>query len=59
MRGHFAAISLILIGVVALGINLDLFELDIVRRARTGWPLVLIALGVGLFLTPGERNRPD
>ena len=59
MRGHFAAISLILIGVVDLGINLDLFELDIVRLARTWWPLVLIALGVGLFLTPGERNRPD
>lgn len=59
MRGHFAAISLILIGVVALGINLDLFELDIVRLARTWWPLVLIALGIGLFLTPGERRRPD
>ncbi|TXH40099.1 MAG: hypothetical protein E6Q92_08275 [Burkholderiaceae bacterium] len=59
MRGHFAAISLILIGVIALGINLDLFELDIVRLARTWWPLVLIALGIGLFFTPGERNRPD
>lgn len=59
MRGHFAAISLILIGVVALGINLELFEIDFVRLARTWWPLVLIALGVGLFLTPGERNRPD
>ena len=59
MRGNLAATALILIGVVALGINLDLFELDIVRLARTWWPLVLIALGVGLFLTPGERNRPD
>ncbi|WP_374245003.1 LiaI-LiaF-like domain-containing protein [Zoogloea sp.] len=59
MRGHFAATALILIGVVALGINLELFELDFVRLARTWWPLVLIALGVGLFLTPGERNRPD
>jgi hypothetical protein len=59
MRGNLAATALILIGVVALGINLELFEIDFVRLARTWWPLVLIALGVGLFLTPGERNRPD
>jgi hypothetical protein len=60
MKGNFAAIALIVIGAVALGVNLDLFELDLVALIRKWWPLVLIALGVGLFLrrtTAGDR--PD
>ena len=57
MKGHFAAIALIVIGAVALGVNLDLFELDLVALIRKWWPLVLIALGVGLFLTPDDRSR--
>ncbi|HRF29190.1 MAG: hypothetical protein JNM16_10490 [Dechloromonas sp.] len=57
MKGHFAAIALIVIGAVALGVNLDLFELDLVALIRKWWPLALIALGVGLFLTPDDRQR--
>jgi hypothetical protein len=57
MKGHFAAIALIVIGVIALGVNLDLFELDLVALIRKWWPLALIALGVGLFLTPDDRGR--
>ena len=57
MKGHFAAIALIVIGAVALGVNLDLFELDLVALTRKWWPLALIALGVGLFLTPDDRPR--
>ncbi|MDD3355263.1 DUF5668 domain-containing protein [Zoogloea sp.] len=57
MKGHFAALSLILIGVVALAINLDLVELDLVQLARTWWPVALIALGIGLFLTPDDTRR--
>lgn len=56
MKGHFAAIALIVIGAVALGVNLDLFELDLVALIRKWWPLVLIALGVGLFFTPDDRQ---
>ena len=57
MRGNFAAIALVVIGAVALGVNLDLFELDLVALIRKWWPLALIALGVGLFLTPDDGRR--
>ena len=57
MKGNFAAIALVVIGAVALGVNLDLFELDLVALIRKWWPLVLIALGVGLFLTPDDGKR--
>ncbi len=57
MKGHFAAIALIVIGAIALGVNLDLFELDLVALIKKWWPLVLIGLGVGLFLTPDDRQR--
>jgi hypothetical protein len=57
MKGHFAAIALIVIGAIALGVNLDLFELDLVALIRKWWPLVLIALGIGLFFTPDDRRR--
>ena len=57
MKGHFAAIALIVIGAIALGVNLDLFELDLVALIRKWWPLVLIALGLGLFFTPDDSGR--
>ena len=57
MKGHFAAIALIVIGAIALGVNLDLFELNLVALIKKWWPLVLIGLGVGLFLTPDDRQR--
>ncbi|MFN4326349.1 MAG: LiaI-LiaF-like domain-containing protein [Azonexus sp.] len=57
MKGHFAAIALIVVGAVALAVNFDLFELDLVAVIRKWWPLALIALGVGLFLTPDDRPR--
>lgn len=57
MKGNFAAIALVVIGAVALGVNLDLFELDLVALIRKWWPLALIALGIGLFLTPDDSNK--
>jgi hypothetical protein len=57
MKGNFAAIALFVIGAIALGVNLDLFELDLVAMIRKWWPLVLIALGVALFFTPDDRSR--
>ena len=56
MKGHFAAIILVLVGSIALAVNLDLLELDLARLVRTWWPLIPIALGVALFFTPGERK---
>jgi hypothetical protein len=57
MKGNFAAIALVVIGAVALGVNLDLFELDLVALIRKWWPLALIALGIGLFLTPDDGKH--
>ncbi|PKO85628.1 MAG: hypothetical protein CVU18_19125 [Betaproteobacteria bacterium HGW-Betaproteobacteria-12] len=54
MKGNFAAIVLILIGVVALAVNLDWLDFDLVELLRTWWPLLPIAVGIALFLTPGE-----
>jgi len=59
MKGNFAALALILIGALALGVNLDLFQIDLVRLARTWWPVLPIALGIGLLFTPGDGKKPD
>ncbi len=56
MKGHFAALVLVLVGALALAVNLELLEVDVVRLARTWWPLLLILLGVGLFFTPDDRG---
>lgn len=56
MKGNFAAIVLVVIGAVALGVNLDLFDFDLVALLRKWWPLALIAVGLALFFTPGERG---
>ncbi|MBL0352241.1 MAG: DUF5668 domain-containing protein [Candidatus Dechloromonas phosphoritropha] len=57
MKGNFAAIALTVIGAVALAVNLDFLELDIVALLRKWWPLVLIAVGVALFFTPDDNGR--
>jgi uncharacterized membrane protein len=57
MKGNFAAIALLLIGAVALAVNLELVELDLIQLMRKWWPLALIALGVALFFTPGDNCR--
>lgn len=57
MNGNFAALALVVIGAVALGVNLDLFQLDLVAILKKWWPLALIALGLALYLTPGEAGR--
>ncbi len=36
--------------------NLGWFEIDIARLLRTWWPLVLIAVGLALYLTPGDEK---
>jgi hypothetical protein len=52
MKGNFISIALIVIGVVALAVNLDLIEFDLVALLRKWWPLGLIAIGAALFFTP-------
>ncbi|PKO89367.1 MAG: hypothetical protein CVU16_12220 [Betaproteobacteria bacterium HGW-Betaproteobacteria-10] len=61
MKGNFAAIALIVIGVLALVVNLDLIEIDFVNLLRKWWPMALVALGIALYFTPDEapRKSPD
>ena len=57
MKGNFAAIALIVIGAIALGVNLELFELDIIAILRKWWPLALIAVRAALFFTPDDAKK--
>ena len=57
MKGHFAAIALTVIGALALAVNLDLLEIDLVMLMKKWWPLALILLGVGLYFTPDDTAR--
>lgn len=59
MKGNFAAIVLVVVGALALAVNLELISIDLMQIVRTWWPLVLILLGVALFLTPepGDKKK--
>jgi hypothetical protein len=57
MKGHFAAISLTVIGALALAVNLELIELDLVHLLRKWWPLALIGLGLAMYFTPDDQSR--
>lgn len=57
MRGNFGAIALILVGAFLLLSNLGLLNVNLRELIATWWPLLLILLGVGMFLTPGGRGR--
>jgi hypothetical protein len=54
MRGKIAAIVLVVIGSFFLLSNLGLLSLSLRDVFRTWWPLILIAVGVGLFF---RRDR--
>ncbi len=57
MRGNIGAIVLILVGAFFLASNLGLVNVSLRELISTWWPLILIVLGVGMFLTPGDRRR--
>jgi hypothetical protein len=59
MKGNFGAVVLVLIGAVALAVNLDVLDINFVKLMRTWWPLILIALGIGMFFTPRDGSRKD
>ncbi len=56
MRGNLAAIVLILAGSFMLLTNLGVIDISLRELLRTWWPIILIAVGIGLFLTP-ERHK--
>jgi hypothetical protein len=57
MKGNFVSLALIVIGALALAVNLDLLEFDLVALVKKWWPVVLIVLGVGLYFTPDEGGK--
>lgn len=57
MRGNLSAVVLILIGCIALAHNLGYLNINLAHLIRTWWPLLLIALGLGFFFTPGSGRR--
>lgn len=57
MKGNIAATVLIVVGIFALLTNLDLIHIDLRALLSTWWPLILIAIGVGLFLTPNRIDK--
>ena len=57
MKGNFISIALIVIGAIALAVNLDLIEFNLIALMRKWWPLVLIAIGAKLFFTPDDEAK--
>ena len=53
----FAAIVLILVGLFFLARNLGWIDSSIGTLLATWWPAILIAVGVALFFTPGEKKK--
>ncbi|MCO5110770.1 MAG: DUF5668 domain-containing protein [Burkholderiaceae bacterium] len=57
MRGNIAAIVLILAGGFMLLNNLGVIDISLRELLRTWWPLILIAVGIGLFFTPDRIKK--
>jgi hypothetical protein len=57
MKGNIGAVVLVLVGIVALAVNLDLLDINFVQLLRTWWPLLLILLGAGMFFTPDDDSK--
>ena len=57
MRGNVAAIVLILAGSFMLLTNLGMIDISLRELLRTWWPLILIVVGGGLFLTPERLKK--
>lgn len=57
MKGHIAAIVLVVLGVFFLLTNLGLISISLRELLRVWWPVVLIAVGLALFFTPGDKKK--
>ena len=56
MKGNFISVALIVIGAIALAVNLEWIEFDLVALLRKWWPLALIAVGLLLFVHARRRR---
>jgi hypothetical protein len=59
MKGNIAAIVLVLVGAFWLLSNLGIINISLTELIKVWWPVILIALGVGMFLTPGDSKKKD
>lgn len=57
MKGHFAAIFLIVLGTFFLLNNLGLLNVSLFELLRTWWPAILIGVGVSLLFVPGDKDK--
>jgi Domain of unknown function (DUF5668) len=57
MKGNVAAIVLVLVGAFFLLSNLGLINVSLMEVLKVWWPVILIAVGLGLFFTPDSRGR--
>lgn len=56
MKGQFGAVVLIALGVFWLLNNLGLVNVSLAELFRVWWPLILIALGLGMIFTPNKAK---
>lgn len=57
MKGHVAAIVLIVLGAFFLLTNLGLINVSLWQVLLVWWPVGLIVLGLALILTPGSKRK--
>ena len=57
MKGNIAAIVLVVLSVFFLLTNLGLISISLRDLLRVWWPVALIAVGVALFFTPGNKGK--
>ena len=57
MKGNIAATVLVALGVFFLLTNLGLISISLRELARVWWPVALIAVGLALFFTPGDKKK--
>ena len=56
MKGNFAAVVLVVVGIFMLLTNLGIIDVSLRELLHTWWPVVLIGVGIALFVTP-ERIK--
>jgi hypothetical protein len=56
MKGNVAAIVLVTLGTFFLLTNLGVINVSLAELLKTWWPLILIAVGIMLFLTPNGKK---
>ena len=56
MKGNVAATVLVALGTFFLLTNLGVIDVSLAELLKTWWPLILIAVGIMLFLTPNGKK---